>query len=109
MHNFLPVLYFLAELKECYNINLYDFYDCCVSNMNLFSFECSCHHKGRFNNLISAQYFARIKSYIETGHRFGIGFVYVKEKTLEGKPLTIEEMKKHDDIVELPIELDYKW
>lgn len=53
---------------------------------------------GQFNNLKSAQYFARIKSYIETGHRFGIGSIYLIEKALEGKPLTIEKMKKHDDL-----------
>lgn len=53
---------------------------------------------GQFNNLKSAQYYARIKSYIETGHRFGMGSIYLIEKALEGKPLTIEEMKKHDDL-----------
>lgn len=53
---------------------------------------------GQFQNLNNARYYARIKSYIETGHRHGIGSVYLIEKALDGHPLTIEEMEKHYDI-----------
>lgn len=52
---------------------------------------------GQFNNMKSAQYFARIKSYIETGHRHGIGSYRLIEAALEGKPYTIEQMKKHNE------------
>lgn len=52
---------------------------------------------GQFNNLKSAEYFARIKSYIETGHRYGIGSYVLIESALEGKPYTIEQMKKHNE------------
>lgn len=45
---------------------------------------------GQFQNLNNA----RIKSYIETGHRHGIGSAYLLEKALEGHPLTIEDMEK---------------
>jgi len=38
---------------------------------------------GQFNNIKSAKYFARIKSYIETA--------------LKGRAYTIEEMKKHNE------------
>lgn len=53
---------------------------------------------GQFNNLNSARYYARIKSYIETGHRHGIGSIYLIERALNGQPLTIEDMEKHYDI-----------
>lgn len=52
---------------------------------------------GQFNNIKSAEYFARIKSYIETGHRYGIGSYVLIESALEGRPYTIEQMKKHND------------
>lgn len=35
---------------------------------------------GQFQNLNNARYYARIKSYIETGHRHGIGSAYLIEK-----------------------------
>ncbi len=52
---------------------------------------------GQFNNIKSAEYFARIKSYIETGHRYGIGSYRLIETALEGRAYTIEEMKKHNE------------
>ena len=52
---------------------------------------------GQFNNIKSAEYFARIKSHIETGHRYGIGSYVLIESSLEGKPYTIEQMKKHNE------------
>ena len=52
---------------------------------------------GQFNNIKSAEYFARIKSYIETGHRYGIGSYVLIESALAGKPYTIEQMKKHNE------------
>lgn len=53
---------------------------------------------GQFNNIRSAEYYARIKSYIETGHRYGIGSMYLIKQALNNKPLTIEDMKKHDSL-----------
>lgn len=53
---------------------------------------------GQFQNLNNARYYARIKSYIETGHRHGIGSAYLIEKALKGHPLTIEDVEKHYDI-----------
>ncbi len=52
---------------------------------------------GQFNNIKSAQYFAGIKSYIETGHRYGIGSYRLIKAALEGRAYTIEEMKKHNE------------
>lgn len=52
---------------------------------------------GQFTNIKNAQYFARIKSYIETGHRYGIGSYVLIERALEGSPLTIEDMKRHNE------------
>lgn len=52
---------------------------------------------GQFANIQSAQYFANIKSYIETGHRHGYNTVYLIERALDANPVTIEEMKKHDE------------
>lgn len=51
---------------------------------------------GQFANLQNAQYFAIIKSYLETGYRHRYNKVYLIERALDGNPVTIEEMKKHD-------------
>lgn len=34
--------------QEFHDINLQDFYDSCLIDINIFSLECSCHHKGQF-------------------------------------------------------------
>ena len=52
---------------------------------------------GQFPNIKNAEYFARIKSYIEAGHRYGIGSYVFIEKALEGNPLTIEDMKRNNE------------
>ena len=52
---------------------------------------------GQFTNIKNAEYFARIKSYIETGHRYGIGSYELIESALEGKAYTVEQMKKHNE------------
>lgn len=72
-----------------------------ISERSLRSSKTKMKVSGQFNNIKSAEYFARIKSYIETGHRYGIGSVYLIERALTGSPLTIEEMKKHEELGEL--------
>lgn len=52
---------------------------------------------GQFNNLNHARYFARIKSYIETGHRHGIGANYLISRALNDNAMTIEEIKSMDE------------
>lgn len=48
---------------------------------------------GQFANIKSAEYFAKIKSYLETGHRHGYNTTMLIDMALNGNPLTIEEMK----------------
>lgn len=51
----------------------------------------------QFNNINSAENFANIKSYIETGHRHGMNSTeLIKRALLGGEAVTIEEMKEHD-------------
>lgn len=39
---------------------------------------------GQFTNIKNAQYFARIKSYIEIGHRYGIGsYVLIEREPID--------------------------
>lgn len=52
---------------------------------------------GQFTNIRNEEYIARIKSYIEIGHRYGIGSYVLIERALEGKLLTIEDMKRHNE------------
>ena len=49
---------------------------------------------GQFANLNNAEYFARIKSYIETCKRNGYNSYDAIEKLLLGNPYTIKDMKK---------------
>ena len=51
---------------------------------------------GQFENITSARYFAKIKSYLETGKRHGYLVNELIGRALTGKYITIEEMKKHD-------------
>ena len=52
----------------------------------------------QFTNMKNAQYFARIKSYIETGHRHGLGSYVLIEAALDGKPYTIEQNRVEEGI-----------
>lgn len=52
---------------------------------------------GQFENLVSAQNYATIKSYLETGHRHGYNSIYLINRALEDNYVTIEEMKRHDE------------
>ena len=49
---------------------------------------------GQFANLNNAEYYARIKSYIETCKRNGYNSYESIEKLLSGTPYTIKDMKK---------------
>ena len=49
---------------------------------------------GQFNNLKTASYYTVIKSYLETGKRNGVNTTYLITRALEGKYVSIEEMKK---------------
>lgn len=51
---------------------------------------------GQFANIQNAEYFAVIKSYIETGHRHGMNSTLLITRALTGNPVMIEEMKKYD-------------
>jgi len=52
---------------------------------------------GQFNNLNQAQYFAAIRSYIETGKRFGLNTQKLIKRALEGEYVTLEEMQRHKE------------
>ena len=49
---------------------------------------------GQFANIKSAEYFADIKSYLETGHRHGFSTSALIGRALRGTAISIEEMKK---------------
>lgn len=52
---------------------------------------------GQFSNIANAEYFAGIKSYIETGHRHGMNSMYLITRAFKGNPISIKEMQKHDE------------
>lgn len=52
---------------------------------------------GQFSNLEHAKYFATIKGYLETGHRHNMNSVELIRRALDGNPVSLEEMKKHDE------------
>lgn len=52
---------------------------------------------GQFSNITNAEYYAGIKSYIETGHRHGMNSTYLITRALECNPVTIEEMKTYEE------------
>ena len=51
---------------------------------------------GQFQNINSAQYYATIKSYIETGKRHGLNTQHLIIRALEGNYCTLDEMKNHE-------------
>lgn len=67
-----------------------------VSERSLRSSKTKMKVSGQFANIKNAEYFANIKSYLETGHRHGLNTTFLIERALNGNPVTIEEMKKHD-------------
>lgn len=50
---------------------------------------------GQFDNLNRARDYAKIKSYIETGKRFGYNPIYLIKRALEDSFVTIDEMKEN--------------
>lgn len=52
---------------------------------------------GQFQNIKSAENFAIIKSYIETGKRHGMNSLDIIIRALQGNYCTLEEMKKHEN------------
>ena len=48
---------------------------------------------GQFQNIQNARYYARIKSYIETGKRHGMNSIKLIEGALKGEYITIGQMK----------------
>lgn len=50
---------------------------------------------GQFQNIRSAEYFAIIKSYLETGKRYGMDIQFLITKALQGNYCSLEEMKNH--------------
>lgn len=66
-----------------------------VSERSLRSSKTKMKVSGQFTNLENAECYAKIKSYIETGHRHGMNSTQLIKRALEGKPVGIEEMKEH--------------
>lgn len=50
---------------------------------------------GQFQQITSAEYFATIRSYIETGRRHGFDPIYIITRALKGQFLTLDEMILH--------------
>lgn len=51
---------------------------------------------GQFQNIKSAENFADIKSYIETGKRYGMNPIKIIKRALAGDYCTLDEMKGHE-------------
>ena len=47
---------------------------------------------GQFKNIDTAQYYADIKTYIETCRKSGINEYYALQRLSNGNPLTVEEI-----------------
>ena len=67
-----------------------------VSERSLRSSKTKMKVSGQFANIKNAEYFANIKSYLETGHRHGMNTEYLIERALKGNPVMMKEMKEHD-------------
>ncbi len=95
----LTLLKRLQEYKENYlmwTLNTEIPFSNNVSERSLRSSKTKMKVSGQFANIKNAQYFANIKSYLETGHRHGINTALLIERALNGNSITIEEMKEHD-------------
>lgn len=51
---------------------------------------------GQFQNIKSAENFVDIKSYIETGKRYGMNPIKIIKRALAGDYCTLNEMKGHE-------------
>ena len=69
-----------------------------VSERSLRSTKTKMKVSGQFQNIQNARYYARIKSYIETGKRHGINSIKLIEEALKGEYITIGQMKEHDNL-----------
>ena len=67
-----------------------------VSERSLRSSKTKMKVSGQFINLKNAEYYANIRSYLETGHRHGVNSSELIERALKGDPILVEEMKEHD-------------
>lgn len=95
----LTLLKRLREYKENYlmwTANMEIPFSNNVSERGLRSSKTKMKVSGQFCNIANAEYFAGIKSYIETGHRHGMNSMYLITRALDGKTVTIAEMKKHE-------------
>lgn len=68
-----------------------------ISERSLRSSKTKMKVSGQFSNIANAEYFAGIKSYIETGHRHGMNSMYLIARALDGNPVSVEEMKKYEE------------
>lgn len=68
-----------------------------VSERGLRSSKTKMKVSGQFSNIVNAEHFAEIRSYIETGHRHGMNSMYLITRALDGNPVLIEEMKKYEE------------
>lgn len=90
----------LRQFKENYLIWTYNAeipFSNNISERSLRSSKTKMKVSGQFSNIANAEYFAGIKSYIETGHRYGMNSMYLITRALDGNPVSIEEMKKHEE------------
>ena len=69
-----------------------------VSERSLRSTKTKMKVSGQFQNIQNARYYARIKSYIETGKRHGMNSIKLIEGALKGEYITIGQMKEHDNL-----------
>ena len=67
-----------------------------VSERSLRSSKTKMKISGQFENINSARNYANIKSYLETGKRHGYTVSELIKRALEGRYITIAEMKIHD-------------
>ena len=67
-----------------------------ISERSLRSSKTKMKISGQFENITNARYYANIKSYLETGKRNGYNVSELIKRALEGKYITISEMKTHD-------------
>lgn len=89
----------LKEYKENYlmwTLNEEILFSNNISERSLRSSRTKMKISGQFENITNARYYANIKSYLETGKRNGYNVSELIKRALEGKYITISEMKTHD-------------
>ena len=67
-----------------------------ISERSLRSSKTKMKVSGQFENITSARNYAKIKSYLETGKRHGYHVSELIKRALQGKYITLSEMKQHD-------------